>query len=474
MAASDFKGNITVVREKVPKTFKAHEKIVTSLAFNSDGSTLASASLDGSIQLRSWDGKTWNSSPRSLTTQSKSIRSIAFSPIDNRTLVSGDDDGVIMFWDVSAGTQVGTLPKQKAAVNSVAFSPDGKMLASGSEDSRILLWNVATRQPLGSALVGQRDSVLSVAFSPDSKLLASGGMDNAVILWNVATGELLYSFHEHTASVWSVAFSPDGKELASCSRDRSIILWDVAARESISPLETEDHDMMFAVAFRPDGQLASAGWGVTYWDVSLDSLRRNAEYMAARNLRPDEWKHFFGERSYRLTSESPHFLLKSADTLALMGDKNAEEAFKKVVDLAIKSNDVDFNNEVGWRGILDHLAGIVLPACDRAVELAKGQYDSSLRDTRGVARAMTGKFPEAIEDFQAAVTWFEAEEDKAEKAKEESGSQAEKEEHERIAAEWKKMRVEREEWIGKLKSRQNPFDDETLKTLRKESVPTSE
>jgi WD40 repeat protein len=471
LAAGDPDGKITVLSADVNETFQAHHKVVTSLAFSSDGGTLASASADGTIMLHSWDGKTWNSAPKSLGKDMKSVYSVAFSR-DNRTLASGGDDGVL-FWDVVRSEPIGTPLKHGDAVLSVAFSPEGKTLASGSVDRTIVFWDVATRKPVSAPLKGHNYAVSALAFSPEGKILASGGVDTAVIFWDVATRQPLdLPLREHTDSVTSVAFSPDGKMLASSSRDKSIILWDVAAREPIGPLVVEDkNERYFGVTFYPNGQLVSAGWGLTFWDVTTESLRQEADLVAARNLTPEEWRRFLGDRPYRPTSFSG--LLKEADMLALEGDvKKARKVFEEVVGMAAKSRDALLSNDVAWYGTLDKLADIVLPACSRAVELAKDETKPICRDTRGVALALTGKFPEAIEDFEAVVTSFKAEEEKQEKTAQQSSSQAVKEEFGRIADEWKKMREEREKWIAKLKSGQSPFDDETLKTLRREKPPS--
>jgi WD40 repeat protein len=470
MAMNDSEGNIKVASENVdePETFNAHKKIITSLAFNSDGTTLASASKDGSIQLRSSDGKTWNHSPRSLLEQAEPIWSIAFSPKENRTLVSGDDNGLITFWDVPSGTQVGTLPKQEHPVSSVAFSLDGKILASGLTDGTIVLWNVATRQ--GSPLPGpgHADAVLRMAFSPDGSLLASVSHDNAVILWDVVTGQRSDIFLEHTASVRGVAFSPDGKTVASCSDDKSIILWDVAARQFIGSLVTEDQDDVSSVAFTPDGVLISAGWGVTFWDVRLDSLSSSADFITGRELTRDEWKHFLPERSYRPTP-SVYGRLREADMLALQGEREkARKVFDEVVRMSVKNGNALLCNQIAWYGSLDNLADIILPVCDRAVTLANNELKPGRCDTRGLARAMTGKIPEAIEDFQAFVTWLKTEEEREEKAAQHSPSQTEKARHQNIEASYKKKREKREQWIVELKSGRNPFDAATLMALRRE------
>ena len=462
LAVGDFNGEITIVRASEPETLKAHhKKEVRSLAFSPNDTILASASADGTIMLHSWDGQTWKSAPKSLGKDMKPVNSVAFSPAKTTSiLVSGGEDGLV-FWDVASGERLAAPLEDGKAVNSVAFSPDGTTLASGRQDGTIVLWNTATRQPLGLQLDMHTDSVLAVAFSPNGKILASGGQDTAVIFWDVATGQVLdVPFREHMGAVTSVAFSPDGKTLASGGADKSIILWDVATPEPIGSLVTEDENATNAMAFSRDGLLVSAGTlGVTSWDVEIKSLRRKADVVAGRNLTPKEWKRFLGDRPPRPTSVSG--LLKEADILALQGDvEGARKVFKEAVEMAAKSEDAVLNNEVAWYGTLDKFADIVLPACSRAIDLAQDAMKSICCDTQGVAFAMTGKFPEAIEDLEATADWLRGLEKRELEAKTDEGKEN--------AVAYKKMREKRQEWIEKLKSDQNPFDDATLMSLRRE------
>jgi DNA replication initiation complex subunit (GINS family) len=83
---------------------------------------------------------------------------------------------------------------------------------------------------------------------------------------------------------------------------------------------------------------------------------------------------------------------------------------------------------------------------------------------------MTGKIPEAIEDFQAFVTSLKTREENEEKAAQRSSSQAEKARHQNVEASLKKIREKREHWIVDLKSGRNPFDAATLMKLRWEST----
>ena len=58
-------------------------------------------------------------------------------------------------------------------------------------------------------------------------------------------------------------------------------------------------------------------------------------------------------------------------------------------------------NSLCWQGSLQGYAKDVMFACEKAV--AKASKDSDNRDSRGLARALSGDTKGAIEDFQAYV-----------------------------------------------------------------------
>jgi WD40 repeat protein len=69
--------------------------------------------------------------------------SVAFSS-DGTTLASGSADNTVKLWDVRSGQEVATLKGHASSVWSVAFSSDGKTLASGCDDKTVKLWFAAT------------------------------------------------------------------------------------------------------------------------------------------------------------------------------------------------------------------------------------------------------------------------------------------------------------------------------------------
>ncbi len=257
---------------------------IRSLAYNPDGSILASGSDDATISL--WETSTAQQFS-SLTGHSGAVRSLAFYP-DSSLLASASDDGTIGMWDVYGGASFGYLEGHGAAVTGVLFSADGGWLASSGADGNVRVWDMTTWGEM-VALPGYGAAMKCVAFSPDGTLLVAGGEDGNIFVWQAADLSVApVSMLGHSAAVNHLAFSPDGAYLASASDDGAVIVWEIA---SLSALNTFYGSAMRTVAFGPNGDLLAGagddgvvwlweigswaelaqlwGYGQTVWDVAI-------------------------------------------------------------------------------------------------------------------------------------------------------------------------------------------------------------
>jgi WD40 repeat protein len=264
-------------QRQVGPTWKGHHGEVTSVTFNTDGSTLASGSSDETVIL--WNTITGQRRRElqvahtvpGLVRPYNAVESLAFSP-DGRRLAAGTASGLVYVWDAITGQPLDPFDTgARAVIWSIAFSPDGRLLAAGSADTTIYVWNVVTRKPQGP-LRGHTAAVTGVVFSPDGKTVLSGSADRTLRVWDVLTGQLQgLPFTGHSAGVTGVAFSPDGKTVLSGSADWTLRLWDVATHLPYMPTLSGPTAPVLAVAFSADGHtlVSSSNDGLLLlWDLA--------------------------------------------------------------------------------------------------------------------------------------------------------------------------------------------------------------
>src|SRR6202043_1884231 len=106
-----------------------HSSWVRGLAFAPDGTSLASASWDGSVKL--WELGEGGRLRQTLVGHTEQVQCVAWSP-DGRTVASGSFDHTIRLWHGKAGSSLTVLQGQFDAVNGGIVTPDSRPLLSGS------------------------------------------------------------------------------------------------------------------------------------------------------------------------------------------------------------------------------------------------------------------------------------------------------------------------------------------------------
>jgi WD40 repeat protein len=248
-------------------TLEGDQRKVIDIAFNHDGTIIASGAGNGVVSL--WqvaDGVLLNE-----IVHPDAVNSVSFSP-DGSIIASGASDGKVRLWRVTDGELISTLD-HRGVVSSVAFAPDGNTLASGSSIGTVWLRRVSDGKYLGEYAEVGIDPVVDIAFTPDGDTLVAASQA-AVRLWRVSDGALLHTLGGYKEPIASVDISPGGDIVATGSWDEMIKLWQVTD----GTLLREWQDLsgpVLAIAFSPDGAILASGNGmVQLWRVTDGELLR--------------------------------------------------------------------------------------------------------------------------------------------------------------------------------------------------------
>jgi WD40 repeat protein len=291
-----------------------HKSNVEVLAFNPEGSILASASADGDILL--WDVKSRMPIDDPLQLHHSWVDILAFSP-NGQLLASAaglDEDGLYL-WDLSHNPPIATnlivAPDASDWVEYLAFSPDGKTLASCTEvdgDKQVVLWDVQEAKVIATLESGRGAKSLAF-FTPDGQRLLTAGGDG-VRVWDSGELEVLAEPASNALDppiIGSAALSPEGDLLASQLTHMSIAFWDTNSGQLLTdPIAIYDNDssdpgINLHLAYSPDGsQIAIADdQGLFLWDMRIERWIEAACHMANRNLTREEWRTYMGSIPYQ-------------------------------------------------------------------------------------------------------------------------------------------------------------------------------
>ena len=195
------------------------------LAFTGDGRFLAGAAQDGTARV--WDlaaGGQASSFPAPiLSDYFSSGPRLALSP-DGRTIARYYFPNNLGLWGLD-GKPLGVPVKVMGLIRAVAFSLDGQSLFVWNP-SQILRWRI------DNGKLGANSSTVTLQNAPDAGTLAISPDEHTVFvggqtigMWSTATGERIAEFTGDPGGTSAMDISPDGSTLASGGADGGIRLW---------------------------------------------------------------------------------------------------------------------------------------------------------------------------------------------------------------------------------------------------------
>ena len=152
----------------------------------------------------------------------------------------------------------------------------------------------------------------------------------------------------------------------------------------------------------------------------------------------------------------------AANAFVIQGSKLAQEGkIKKAITAYAEAQKSDPKLQISaeswekicWYGSLHNQAAEVIDICEKVVALEP--ENARFKDSRGIARALTGNNKGAIEDFQAYINWID--------------TNIPKSTEENVKQKLELQKRQRQYWMKMLRANKNPFTPEEIKILLNEN-----
>ncbi|OMJ23476.1 pre-mRNA 3' end processing protein WDR33 [Smittium culicis] len=231
---------------------QAHDTAIRGMEWSHDSQWLVSGDQGGVIKY--WQPNMNN--VKIIQAHKEAIRDI--SPSDLK-FVTASDDSTIKIWDFNEGLEEVALKGHGWDVKCVDWHHRLGLIASGSKDNLVKLWDPRTRQCLNT-LHGHNNTILGLEWNKNGWWLLSGSRDSNIQIFDIRKMDHLRSFRGIPKEVTSVAWHPVHENIfASGGSEGSLMMWDVSAKDYVHLIPTAHESYVWSIDWHPIGHLLASG-----------------------------------------------------------------------------------------------------------------------------------------------------------------------------------------------------------------------
>ncbi|KAL2127543.1 hypothetical protein VTI74DRAFT_10572 [Chaetomium olivicolor] len=234
-----------VYREReLLRTFSGHNKAITDLSFNNNGTRFLSGGFDRRIRL--WDTETGQCVNRFNCGKTPHVIKFNPSAENGHEFLAGLSDNRILQYDSRAGNEtVQEYDHHLGAINTIEFIDENRRFMSTSDDRSLRVWEYGI--PVEIKTISEPDmfALTKSAQHPSGKYVLYQCSDNSIVAYSCGSDK----FRQHRKKAWrghntagsaiGLACSPDGQFVASGDTGGSVCFWDFKTCKMYSKLTAD-------------------------------------------------------------------------------------------------------------------------------------------------------------------------------------------------------------------------------------------
>ncbi|KAJ9139813.1 hypothetical protein P3X46_030511 [Hevea brasiliensis] len=228
------------VKVEFQETFLGHTSPISRCRFSASGNNIASASVDGTVRIWTYDSSTPTSRNATIYCGAE-IMSLDWDCKSDRLLLIGTADGGIKAWNVDAKRVVCDLntseafpsvldlkcsPVEPVFVSAAASRKQGSNYLDSLGFASLTVWNMKTWRAMTVLPLGEDPpAITSLCFNHNGKILAAAATDGMIHMFDMSAGLQITGWPAHDSAINSILFGPDETSIFSLGSDGKIFEW---------------------------------------------------------------------------------------------------------------------------------------------------------------------------------------------------------------------------------------------------------
>ncbi len=260
VVSSDTEGTLSiwdVARRTLSNRIILAQGAISSLAYSDTGASLATGSVNGSVQIHRLADE------RVIPLNGGAPTSQYLALLSDDELLALSDNGVVMRISLTNDAPSQVLQGLPGLGLSLDITPDRRLIAAGNDRGDVVIWDAATLN-VKRTLSGLGGPVTALAFSRDGTQIVAATNSPAdqplVIVWEVQSGTRRSTFSGHRAPITALDMPAGQDVVASASSDGTLRIWQAASGEELTMQRVNDIQGWYsALAYSADGRLLITG-----------------------------------------------------------------------------------------------------------------------------------------------------------------------------------------------------------------------